>query len=352
MRNSSIELMRIIAMSMVLLHHFCGQVVGFQFYTVGGGSYIKTINWIPVIFMESFTIVAVNVFILISGYFSIKLRLSSVLKFVIVCSLFLMFHLFFRVVYLKEPLMNYMQIIMPITKNSAWFVKCYFMLMLLSPILNKAFASITKQQALIMAISFFVINIYMGFIHRNPINSDGYTVSQMIFIYFIGRLMNLFSIPQKLTRCKWGYLYILLSFILALGICISVKYAPKEAFRLLSYNNPLVIISSICFFSIFILGHFENRILNYLATGAFGIYLIHQNYIFWIKYFVPRMRDYYYDNGLFVFASLSIGAIVIFILFGLLLNIFFNSIVKMMFSIRFISHMLTKCDCYIKSNFS
>ena len=319
----------------------------------GGGKYIETINWIPIIFIESFVIIAVNVFVLISGYFSIKLRLSSLLRFAIVCSLFLLFHLLLKFVCFDEPifLWDSVQVLMPISRNTAWFVKCYFMLMLLSPILNRAFDSITKNQAWLMLVSLLFINVYMGFIHRNPINTDGYTLAQMVLIYFIGRMLNYFQVPNRMSRCKWCYIYIMLSLVLALCICVCIRYSPMHAFRLLSYNNPLVVGSAICFFSIFVLCNFQNHILNYLATGVFGIYLIHQNYPFWFGHFVPFMRTYYYHRGLFVFVGVSIVSIVCFIVMGLLLNLFINYLVRGIFSMNRIAGMLNKYDRLIKYNF-
>ena len=36
-RNSSIEIMRLLSMIMIVIHHIVGQGLGFQFYCLGGG---------------------------------------------------------------------------------------------------------------------------------------------------------------------------------------------------------------------------------------------------------------------------------------------------------------------------
>lgn len=203
-----------------------------------------------------------------------------------------------------------------------------------------------------MFASLLFINVYMGFIHRNPINTDGYTLAQMVMMYFIGRMLNRFQVPNKILRCRWGYIYVMLSLVLAFCICVCIYYSPMHAFRLLSYNNPLVIVSAVCFFNVFILCNFQNHILNYLATGVFGIYLIHQNYPFWFGYFVPLMRTYYYHHGFIAFFLGAIVSIMCFIITGILLNILFNYLIVRAFSINCIAGMLNKCDKLIRNSFS
>ena len=38
-RNTSIEIMRLVSMMLIVIHHIVGQGLGFQFYCVGGGMF-------------------------------------------------------------------------------------------------------------------------------------------------------------------------------------------------------------------------------------------------------------------------------------------------------------------------
>ena len=70
-RNSSVELLRIIAMCGVVLLHYNNTVIG------GGLRYASGLNLSALILLESLFICAVNLYILISGYF---LSVSSTRK--------------------------------------------------------------------------------------------------------------------------------------------------------------------------------------------------------------------------------------------------------------------------------
>lgn len=68
-RNSSIELLRIIAMFMVVVLHCL--------LTTGALEYQSRVQYYVYWFIEALCIIAVDVFILISGYFMIKSRFKA-----------------------------------------------------------------------------------------------------------------------------------------------------------------------------------------------------------------------------------------------------------------------------------
>ena len=102
-RNSNFELLRIIAMVMIVSLHTLGH---------GGGLNNTTVNSINFIFnhiLESLSIVAVNIFILISGYFgiksysSVKSKISLLYKQMIFYSIIIGFIGFFTASFNKKP---------------------------------------------------------------------------------------------------------------------------------------------------------------------------------------------------------------------------------------------------------
>ena len=83
-RNSNIELLRILCMLMVVILHFNNN--GANTGIVNMPELLTTrLTW--GFLVESFCIVAVNCFVLVSGYFGIKLKWRSVLKFYLQCFL-------------------------------------------------------------------------------------------------------------------------------------------------------------------------------------------------------------------------------------------------------------------------
>lgn len=71
-RESNFELLRIICMLLIIWGHLINK------YSVNEP--ILGVTYLETRFLKSFTIVAVNVFILISGYFSISFKLPRILK--------------------------------------------------------------------------------------------------------------------------------------------------------------------------------------------------------------------------------------------------------------------------------
>lgn len=76
-RNSSIELYRIIATFTVLIVHFNGWFVG----GMRGFDYHQpTLSGAGQMIIEALTCICVNMFLIISGYFGIRLKFTSVIR--------------------------------------------------------------------------------------------------------------------------------------------------------------------------------------------------------------------------------------------------------------------------------
>ena len=80
-RLSNIELLRILAMLFVVLHHIVCH--GMKLYEPP----VTFIERTAIVF-DAFLVVGVNLFVLISGYFSIKLSWKSFLNLALICIFF------------------------------------------------------------------------------------------------------------------------------------------------------------------------------------------------------------------------------------------------------------------------
>lgn len=80
-RESNIELLRLVVMAFIVLHHFIFHGLGQYRYLAFGETPLLSSSQISyALVADSFLISAVNVFILISGYFSIKFKASGFVK--------------------------------------------------------------------------------------------------------------------------------------------------------------------------------------------------------------------------------------------------------------------------------
>lgn len=160
-RNSSIELLRIISMVMILSCHFA---------THGGFSFDAQTLSVPRFwwyFIEMGGNFGVDVFVLISGYFLITSKggifnFKRILKFwgqVIFYSIVI--YLVFGILGVSEfSAKSLLKTFFPITFSSWWFASTYFVLYLIHPFLNMFLKKIDKstyQKLLVMEVILWVI---------------------------------------------------------------------------------------------------------------------------------------------------------------------------------------------------
>ena len=345
-RNTSIEILRLVSMVLIVVHHLIGQGLGFQFYC-GGGKYANVENWTPIIIMESFCIVGVNLFLLISGYYSIKLRTKSIIKFLFVVLGFVLFHVLVVPLYdtsitIKHSLRS---ILFFFSGNTAWFVKSYFILMLSTVIINPALEIISKRQLLMVLCILLYVNVYLGFFRLWDINENGYTVSHMIFMYIIGHALRKLDVPDMFRRLHFFSGYVGFSMILAIVMIVCLgKISGNIEFHLLGYNNPLIILSSVSLFCCFSKFNFYSKNINFLLSGIFGIYLFHQYHPFWSNVMIPFIRKHYETYSLSSFVFYSIGLIILIVVLGSVINILLNKIVHVMFEKTFVRNACVWVD--------
>ena len=275
-RESNFELLRLVCMFYILLHHFI--VHGLKVAGYCG----EEINIYGVI-CNSFLVIAVNCFILISGYFGIKLSWKSFTNLCITCIFYILTLTIVGFIYndffsLKELLYSFM----PFSYSHYWFITSYFYLFLLSPLINKAIDNFTKKEFICSLIILALITFYFGFFRRGNINSNGYNLMNFIFLYFIARFISIHSknILSKAYRKIYLSSYIINSLIVATVVML-IYYSPVNNFGIIkwgyAYNNPFVIVSSISFFLLFGTFNFRNNFVNQLAKSSLAIYLIHEN---------------------------------------------------------------------------
>lgn len=285
-RLSNIELLRIISMIMVLCVHFTGAT--FPLPEKMSLSDITDITTMSKTLMECFSIIGVNCFVLISGYFGIKPSVKGITNFIASCIIYSV-SIYSIYIFIKPNIYNYIDLINSFaifSHTDLWFIPAYFGLYILSPIINKGIHGITKRNFIYILISLTFLNVYLGWFWQGKINPTGYNTMQLIYIYVIGRYLRIFISSDKKHRIKYIYAYIttLLLIFISTFICKStMAYA---------YNSPFVILSSIFFFLIFSTFRFKNYYINYVASSAFAVYLIHKMPPIWCT-----LKDFLYNTS-------------------------------------------------------
>ena len=286
-RNVGLDLLRIISMVMVIVLHYLGK--GGLLDSQNTDQISNTIYWL----MESLSIVAVNCYILISGYFLIKSEFKwkkffkiwgevifySVIIYIIIISIGLV----------KFNIMDAIRSFMPIITNQYWFVTAYLCLYLLSPFINKLLLNLTKKEfiklLIILIIIFSVITILPSEMLLDK--TGGYGIIWFICLYCVAAYIRLYiNIDEK--NKKYLGLYFLLATIIT-GIIIAIKYIctkvgiSDKSGKMLQYDNILIFIESVCLFLYFRNIKINNinliKIVNRIAPLTFAVYIIHEQFI-------------------------------------------------------------------------
>lgn len=260
-------------MLMVLnLHSFRGYIHGeglYQFFDF---------------FRESTSICAVNVFVLISGYFGIKCRKKSCFNLLFQCA-FYSFGVYFAAIgfgVIPFELMSFVKCFGCFIFS--WgFITNYIVLYFLSPIINKYVENVTEKQLLVFIVLLFVIE-----------NTICITINILNFIllYLIGRFLQKVNVVENTDKKPWrGFL--LISFVIALITYFTYKYTPINTAALMctfplgfSYTSPFIILQAVLLFLCFARFSLSSKIVNWCAVSCLSIFLIHMH---------PVVKNYYYS---------------------------------------------------------
>ena len=296
-RNSSIELLRIIAMFMILMHHFVvhngydelnlplgPERIFFQLVMAGGGK------------------VGVVIFFSISAWFfldreqTIKSNLKRVWimeRELLFWSLALMmFYLVFDRADLGPKLM--VRSLVPLSTGIWWYATAYAIFLMLLPFLSKGLKVLSREYHLALAATVLVIWGLTSFIPGMIGINDGFF--GFIYLFILISAYKWYMEPFT-TRQVWLMIGTGLGFFL-LYTCASITLS------LLGYDMVIyitgdwklpVIMVGFGMFLLFDRVTFHNRTINRIAQSAFAVYLITDyaasRKLFWVKLF--NLQDLY-----------------------------------------------------------
>jgi surface polysaccharide O-acyltransferase-like enzyme len=242
----------------------------------------RSVTGILTVFFASFGTIGVDVFVLISGYFSVKGRFNPKRIFMIIAEnwffsiLFLGIFLFilkpFEAIGLKDIIKN----LFPTIYGLRWFIPVYIVLQILSPFINKFIQSIKQNQHLALILILVALwSVIPSFLYVSPAGSS---LGTFVTLYLIGAYLRLYppraNVKKHALLAAFWAVVILISEI-ALQFIFD-NYATTRRFSESIYIPALT-------FSIEILILFiqlkprHSRVINYLSGSMLGVYIIHEN---------------------------------------------------------------------------
>ena len=176
---------------------------------------------------------------------------------------------------------------MPILTNKYWFATFYFLLVLVSPILDRIICLMEKNEYLIiLGILMMIFSVIPSVnIFGDPFGTEyGYSFIWFVVLYLIAGYIRRYN--MKKSKCRYAFIY-------GIGVLIIVLFKTICASRsgLLSilinlfishYNSPLVIAMSVSVFimalsvKVSITGTVR-KVVSYCSGLSFGVYLFHEH---------------------------------------------------------------------------
>ena len=232
---------------------------------------------------------------LISGYFGIKIKAKSLLALYLMCAFYgllgYLFHLWHEGFHFGRSVLNHTVFIF--SHGKWWFINCYLIIYLMSPFLNKAIRTMSKKLYLSCLVLFTILNVYFGFFWgQQNFNQYGYSAAQFVYLYIIGGYGKRFwciDFIQR-NRNKWLGGFLISSALVGI-IAVLFHSMGNSPLRAYYYNNPLVLLSAVCFFCFFASINFTSSFINSLASSVLAVYLIQSNEFLGTECFFPAMQN-------------------------------------------------------------
>lgn len=310
-RQLNYELLRIIAMLMVItLHYLSHTKMLLMPGDEGGGKQILGM------LLESFCIVAVNVYVLISGYFLVEagFRVKRVL--ILICQM-LFYAVLIPLIMMGTGILpgeggdlyRFLQYVFPLETEHYWFAASYVFLYLFTPLLNTAVKTMSRKQLQITIGGLLLL--FCGIKSVVPVrfvmDRAGYDFGWFLCVYLVAAYIRLYGWKPLDDRKKAWRLYIgcgLLTFAIGTG-----AYFINRGTGLLGYytevpyhyNYILCLLGAVGLFGAFrfvkIPEGFFARLIGKLSPLTFGVYLFHEHidirdeWTGWMEDFIGPVAD-------------------------------------------------------------
>ncbi|HEX2868881.1 MAG TPA: acyltransferase [Ignavibacteriales bacterium] len=314
-RANNIELLRIIAMLMIVSHHFVFHGEALR------QTAVFSVNWFFSWTVEAVSVAAVNCYVLISGYFLVTSRFK--VKKLIRLWLEVLFYSAGIYLLLTGLGLEHFSIrhlagaFLPVLTNQYWFATVYIAMYIFSPFLNISINALSKRQFLnLLIILFAMLSIWPTVLPfgYSLDRTNGYSIIQFVFLYFIGAYLRLHW-NYELKKGYYIGAYILIS-IIVLASKVMFTYLGLEegiSYLLFEYNSVTIVLSSVMLFLFFRSISLKNALLNKLIGSVsvltFGVYLIHDN-----VHVQGMLYKKVFHTGLFMntplFIPLAVGSVV------------------------------------------
>lgn len=304
-RNHGIDLLKVLAIFMVVILHVLGQggVIGATRYPAGS----HLMSW----WLEIESYGAVNCFAIATGFLMVgrKIKYRRLVGLWVTVQFYnLAFYLFYQLYQVPGVTLQDVSNFFPVYTGQFWYFTAYTGLFLFMPFLNILIEKLTKKQMYLLLLTGFVLfSFYLCFFGFEPFGMvGGYSVWWLMYLYFVGASIAKHKLLRKtpLWGCLIGYVTCV---ALTFGVRMLLSYAyTMKAGDLrdllivyaqphINYNAPLMLFGAM-FLVVFCLNlpipKRMGKVLALLQPFVFQIYIIHLHPVIWKGVILDRFVSF------------------------------------------------------------
>ena len=258
-RNSSIEMLRILAMLGIVIMHTNGAVMehgsgtGFAWTQIENGIFNA----------------GVSIFVLISGYFGIRRSTQKLIELESTVILYAVLSALVGCYFGKASILSIIKAFIPVSTNCYWFISCYILLMIFSPYINRAIDSMSelqhRQLLLLMSAVFLVAPTVIYY----SVLGGGKNVINMLLLYFLGSYIRKRFDKKSLLKI----LIATTALNVLLNSLISIATGGKLHIPFARDCSVFIVIEATVLMMFFMKVEFHSDFINRVAKHVFAVYL-------------------------------------------------------------------------------
>lgn len=329
-RDANIELLRIVAMLMIITLHFNSRSNALLVL----GEPASSVQIFATV-LEAIAITGVNVYVLISGYYlsSSKVRLSKVLLLILQVyfyTLLISGAMMFVGAYSVKPedkLDRALRYLFPISSEHYWFVTAYVIMYVLAPVMNAAVNTLKRKQLKTVIIGLLTWFCFIKSIVPVKFGTDrmGYDFGWFICLYLIAAYIRKYNIVLFRDAKKSALVYLISVVVIAAFSLVFYKinfdtgnfnyYAEVPC----HYNFFFALTGALGLFSVFRFMRLKENLLadviRIIAPYTLGVYLLHMHFEIadrWVEWIEHIIGETPLDNVLTFFIHLVVSVLIVF----------------------------------------
>lgn len=307
-RESNMELLRIVSMYMIVFIH--ANMYGNRFY---GGTYSTILTGA----INGICNIGVTCFVLISGYYGMSFKLKKFVK--MECMMITYSLLELSVLYVVFPeqmqggalLEAFVKSLLPFISRKYWFYSCYICLYIFSGYIDKFIEKMEKKEfRRFLALLLLLFSLFPTLFYFEIMVDNGKGLVQMFMIYLIGRYIRKYcdySIPRGKALGAFCILWLIN------GISHEVPIQIGEVYHHFCKDNSITnILMAVILFFLFKEIKIRSEGVNRLAAGLFAVFALN-NSLVQVTASLLRDNEWKWAGGMVGFLALAgiVGAILI-----------------------------------------